>query len=231
MQATDVSGFRPLDRPSSRLADFVYDQLLDAIATGHVLAGARLVQGTLAEQMNVSRTPVREALLRLERENILDSVERGGFVVRTITADEARQTYEVRQAIEGHAARMAAESGQCRQIADRLGPLMEATEDWAPDGDIREAFRRNDALHRSVVEETGNSVLVEAFDLVWARAKSFLMYAALINDGRTSDDPGAGHRDIVEAIGSGDAHKAQELMVAHIGHGLDAQIRALTPKG
>lgn len=225
MHDTDLPSFRPLDRASARLADFVYHQLLDAIATGQVAPGVRLVQGTLADQMNVSRTPVREALLRLERENILESVDRGGFIVRTVTGDEARQIYQVRQAIEGYAARIVAESEDPAASAERLRPLVAATEVWS--GTIREAFRRNDALHRGVVEATGNTVLVEAFDIVWARAQSFLMYAMLMTVNPDTDEPGAGHRDILDAISAGDGHTSQEMMITHIAHGLEAQIEAL----
>lgn len=228
MHDTDLPSFRPLDRPPQRLADFVYDQLLTAIASGQVAPGVRLVQGNLAEQMNVSRTPVREALLRLERENILEAVDRGGFVVRIITGDDARHIYQVRQAIEGHAARLVAETADPALLAKRLGPLVEATERWEPHQDLREAFRRNDALHRGVVDATGNPVLVEAFDLVWARAQSFLMYAALVAlDDLVAEEPGSGHRDIIDAIADGDGVKAQEMMIEHIAYGLDVQIEAL----
>ena len=229
MHDTDLPSFRPFDRSSQRLADFVYHQLLDAIAAGQVAPGVRLVQGTLADQMNVSRTPVREALLRLERENILKSVDRGGFVVRTTTGKEARQIYQVRQAIEGYAARMVAESDDPGASAERLHTLVAATEVWGDS--IREAFRRNDALHRGVVQATGNAVLVEAFDIVWARAQSFVMYATLMTVNPDTVEPGAGHRDIVDAIAAGDGHKAQEMMIAHIVHGLDAQIEALEMQG
>jgi DNA-binding GntR family transcriptional regulator len=227
MHHTDLPTFKPLDRPPQRLADSVYEQLLDAIAAGAVAPGTRLVQGAIAEQMNVSRTPVREALLRLEREKILDSVDRGGFVVRTISSDDARQIYEVRQAIEGHGARLVAEGADPAAAAAALLPLVEATEQWDPTDGLKAAFQRNDALHRGVVEATANQVLVAAFDLVWARAQSFLMYAVLVAVEPLAEVPGAGHRDILQAIAAGDGHKAQETMIAHIAHGLDAQIEAL----
>jgi len=225
MHNTDLPSFRPFDRSSTRLADFVYHQLLDAIAAGQIAPGIRLVQGNLADQMNVSRTPVREALLRLERENIIEAVDRGGFVVRTISGEEARQIYQVRQAIEGYAARMVAESDYPAACAERLRPLVAATEVWSDS--LRDAFRRNDALHRGVVEATGNGVLVEAFDIVWARAQSFVMYATMMTVNLDTIEPGAGHRDIVDAIAAGDGHNAQEMMISHIVHGLDAQIEAL----
>ena len=227
MHHTDLASFRPLDRPPQRLADSVYEQLLDAIAAGAVPPGIRLVQGAIAEQMNVSRTPVREALLRLEREKILDSVDRGGFVVRTISSDDARQIYQVRQAIEGHGARLVAEGPDPAAAARELLPLVEATEQWVSTEGLKAAFQRNDALHRGVIEATANPVLVTAFDLVWARAQSFLMYAVLVAIEPLAEAPGSGHRDILQAIAAGDGHKAQETMISHIAHGLEAQIEAL----
>lgn len=227
MHNTDLPNFQPLDVPSQRLADFVYEQLLDALAAGQIPPGVRLVQGALAEQMNVSRTPVREALLRLEREKILESADRGGFVVRAITGKDARSIYQVRQAIEGYAARLVAESDTSSEAADQLVPLVEATETWSASDGIHEAFRRNDALHRGVVALTGNPVLLEAFDLVWARAQSFLMYAAIVATDPEMDLPGSGHRDILDAIAASDGLKAQETMSLHIEYGLQAQIEAL----
>lgn len=227
MHNTELPNFQPLALSSQRLADFVYEQLLDAIATGRVPPGVRLVQGALAEQMNVSRTPVREALLRLERERILESVERGGFMVRQISPDDARDIYQVRQGIEGFAARLVAEGHDPAAAAAELLPLVKATEEWTSDEGLHEAFRRNDALHRRVVELTGNPVLIEAFDLVWARAQSFLMYAAFVAADPPPEDPGSGHRAIIDAIAAGDGPRAQETMVAHIAHGLEEQIEAL----
>ena len=227
MHHTDLPTFKPLDRPPQRLADSVYEQLLDAIAAGSLAPGTRLVQGAIAEQMNVSRTPVREALLRLEREKILDSVDRGGFLVRTISSDDARQIYQVRQAIEGYGARLVAEGGDPAAAAAGLLPLVNAMEQWDPTEGLKLAFQRNDALHRGVVEATANQVLVAAFDLVWARAQSFLMYAVLVAVEPLAEVPGTGHRDILQAIAAGDGHKAQETMIAHIAHGLEAQIEAL----
>jgi DNA-binding GntR family transcriptional regulator len=227
MHHTELPTFQPLYRPPHRLADSVYEQLLDAIAAGVVPPGVRLVQGAIAEQMNVSRTPVREALLRLEREKILDSVDRGGFVVRAISSDDARQIYQVRQAIEGHAARLVAEGPDPAAAAETLLPLVEATEQWLPTEGLKVAFQRNDALHRGVVAATANPVLVSAFDLVWARAQSFLMYAVLVAVEPVPQAAGTDHRDILRAIAAGDGHKAQETMIAHIAHGLEAQIEAL----
>lgn len=230
MHSTDFPEFEPVNRPPQRLADFVHGQVLEAIASGRIAPGVRLVQGVLAEQMDVSRTPVREALLRLEREKILESGDSGGFTVRTITSDDARHIYDVRKAIEGHAARLVAESDDVDDILDVLEPLVVATEKWQPGDDLRQAFAHNDALHRAVVEATRNPVLIEAFDLVWARAQSFIMYAAfiaLVEEGNEVHEEGPGHREILGAIAAADGLGAQEMMSGHIGAGLEVQIKAL----
>jgi DNA-binding GntR family transcriptional regulator len=103
--------FERLERSTVRLADFVYRQIFDAVVSGQIPPGERLVQEVLAEEMDVSRTPVREALLRLETEGILEASERGGFLVRSLDLDEVRATYELRAAVEGYSARLVAERG------------------------------------------------------------------------------------------------------------------------
>ncbi|MDH5294672.1 MAG: GntR family transcriptional regulator, partial [Acidimicrobiia bacterium] len=103
--------FERLERTTVRLADFVYRQIFDAVVSGRIPPGERLVQEVLAEEMDVSRTPVREALLRLESEGILAASDRGGFLVRSLDLAEVQATYELRAAVEGYAARLVAERG------------------------------------------------------------------------------------------------------------------------
>ena len=100
--------FTRLTRKRTRLADDVYEQILSAILSGEIFPGERLIQETIANQIDVSRTPVREALLRLEQEGILEAAGRGGFQIRDISEREIRDLYTVREAVEGFAARLLA---------------------------------------------------------------------------------------------------------------------------
>ncbi len=100
--------FTRLDRKRTRLADDVYEQILSAILSGEIVPGERLIQETIASQIDVSRTPVREAFLRLEREGVLEAAGRGGFQIREITEKEIQDLYLAREAVEGFAAKLLA---------------------------------------------------------------------------------------------------------------------------
>ena len=100
--------FTRLDRKRTRLADDVYEQILSAILSGKIVPGERLIQETIARQIDVSRTPVREAFLRLEREGVLEAAGRGGFQIRDITEKEIQDLYLAREAVEGFAAKLLA---------------------------------------------------------------------------------------------------------------------------
>ena len=77
-----------------RLADEVYDQLLESITIGDIGPDDRLVQERLAAELDISRTPVREALLRLEQEGVLVTANRGGFKLHRMSEPEVRQLYQ-----------------------------------------------------------------------------------------------------------------------------------------
>ena len=85
--------------------------------------GERLIQETIASQIDVSRTPVREAFLRLEREGVLEAAGRGGFQIREITEKEIQHLYLAREAVEGFAAKLLAgalSQEQAQTIEQRL---------------------------------------------------------------------------------------------------------------
>ena len=96
------SPFQAIEPTRVRLADEVYRQVLDAVLAGNLRPGERIVQDRIAQEINVSRTPVREALLHLEQEGILARTGTVGFTVRGISESEVRDIYQAREAIEGH---------------------------------------------------------------------------------------------------------------------------------
>ena len=91
-----------------RLADIVYDQLLEAIRSGDITSDQHLVQEKLADQMQISRTPVREAIHKLEREGLIERQPRGGFTVLGLNRNDIEETFGIRSVLEGYAARLAA---------------------------------------------------------------------------------------------------------------------------
>src|SRR2546423_14949394 len=93
------------------LADAAYRRISEAMASGELPPGARLVMDTLAAQLDISRTPVRDAMHRLQREGLIEPAGRRGFLVRALGPDLVRQLFEAREAIEVFAAYRVAELG------------------------------------------------------------------------------------------------------------------------
>ena len=206
-----------------RLADDVYQQILDAIIANDIGMDDQLVQEKLAAELEISRTPVREALLRLEQEGVLVTSARGGFALRRISEEEAKEIYETRAAVEGQAARLlamrnvTADHAVLREVIEREEALTCHT--------VQAYFAANRAIHRAIVEITGNSHLLEMFDNIWNRALAFHLFAA-IEEIDLAESLG-NHLNLVEAIETGDWRTAMSAAFDHIGDGFELQARAL----
>lgn len=107
---TGNTGLGPLKALPERISmgQHVYEHLKQAIIRGEAAPGSRLVESRIAGAMGVSRTPVREAIHKLEREGLLRKQPRGGFIVLGLNRDEIEETFGIRSILEGYAARMAA---------------------------------------------------------------------------------------------------------------------------
>ena len=123
-----------------RLADIAYTQLLEAIRSGVITEDEQLVQEKLAEQLQISRTPVREALLRLEQDGIVVSSSKGGFSLYRMSREEVRELYQARAAIEGQAVRILAslndaeKNAQLRQVIESGDAIEDFYLQWFADG-------------------------------------------------------------------------------------------------
>ncbi len=216
--------FNKIDQTQTRLAESVYEQIFDAIVRGSIVPGTKLIQETLATELAVSRTPVREALLRLEQEGILEFVPRRGFFVRDISETEVNDLYEVRTAIEGFAARVVAETGDPRALK-RLEEIIRSQSETQP-ASVVDAFRANERVHRGVVEATANPVLLELFDSVWTRSIGLRMYAHAFSSEKYVQHVVDEHVPLLDALLAGDGERAEREMVTHIQAGRDVQLAA-----
>jgi GntR family transcriptional regulator, vanillate catabolism transcriptional regulator len=214
--------FQKIAVSRSRLADQVYDQIVKAINQGLIGPSERIVQEKLAEQFNISRTPIREALFRLEQEGILVAAEHGGFVMRFATPREVAEVYEARQAIEGYCAAMLARSPD-NVALDRIAAIIEKNE-AASFETISEYYAANREIHHALVAATGNKYLLEMFEAMWNRSFSFGIFRLM--------SPAqliltlSGHALILNAIRTGDPALAMQTMCDHILHGQQLQLSA-----
>ena len=206
-----------------RLADEAYAQILAAILNEEIGAKDRLVQEKLAAELQISRTPVREALLRLEQDGVLVSSPRGGFMLHRMTEEEVRELYQARAAIEGQAARIVA----ARRDAARIAQLRKviAREEKIETRTLQAYFEANRNIHRAVVELSDNRYLLEMFDNIWNRGVSFRLFSA-IEKVDLAQSLGA-HMALVDAMETGDVTVALEATIAHVQEGFELQLEAL----
>lgn len=212
--------FRSITTQRRRLADEVYDQLVAAIMSRDIGPDDRLVQEKLAAELDISRTPVREALLRLEKEGVLHQANSGGFRLANISEDETRELYQARAAIEGQAARILAvrqdpaELNKLREIIRQSENLVNPT--------TQDYFVANRTIHRAFMEMAGNRFLLEMFDMIWGRAMAFHLFAAIENADLAKSL--GNHMALVDVLETGNRAAALEAFTAHIQDGFELHI-------
>ncbi|MDD7965138.1 GntR family transcriptional regulator [Actinomycetospora lemnae] len=198
----------------SQSATRVHAELRGEILGGRCAPGSRLREEEVAERFGVSRTPVREALRRLEADGLVVVTPRRGAEVVRWRDDDIAELVELRALLEGHAARRAAIGGDVDLVA--LGDLcarMEALAE-APDGRAADEITRlNMELHRAVHRAAGRllpDLLVRLIDVPVVR-RTFHTYSEA--ELRRSFGQ---HRELVEALAAGDGDWAAAVMQAHI---------------
>ncbi len=203
-ETTSAATLRPLDAPRS-LAEDAADRIREQILAGGFAQGEHLVEARIAEQLNVSRGPVREAFKLLRSEGLLLEEPRRGTFVVSLSADDVREIYSLRAAIEGRAARLLAAKQDVAAVAELRG-LLSSIEAAAAAGDVAAVYRQDLAFHDAVCRLSGNARLHEVF------ARYVPMLRALLHvDERMQDSLAAvaeQHRPIVDAIDAGDVQGA-----------------------
>jgi DNA-binding GntR family transcriptional regulator len=213
----------------SQAAERVYRTLREEILTGVRPAGVRLREEHLADVLGVSRTPVREALRRLQTDGLVALIpNRGAEVVRLSVAD-FDEIFELRGLLESHAARRAASRGDVD--VERLGKLCDAMEHQLHALDEQgydEITRLNMEFHRAVHEAGGHrllpDLLARVIEVPLVR-RTFHQYSSTELDRSFSQ-----HRELVEAIAAGDGDWAHAVMESHVRAARASLLRAVTDR-
>lgn len=199
--------------PERRVSDQAYQRLYDAIVTGHLEPGSRLVERDLTARLRVSRTPIREALQRLEKERLIVGYPHRGYYVRSPTLDEARQAYEMRKVIESACGEYAAQRATPEEIAG-MREAVARGEGLLRSNDLPNLLLANNQFHYLQASATHNAFLVEEWRVVWA-------YVDLLR-GRfwmRTDRPSTGHVEhgaMIDAIERQDVALARRLNEEHV---------------
>ena len=215
--------FKSIQPARRRLADEVYEELIEAIIRRDIGPDDSLVQEKLAAEMQISRTPVREALMRLENEGVLEVSKRGSFRLYQMGDEEVKELYQSRAAVEGQCARILAVHHTPEDIAYLRGVV--EREENVTDHSVREYFEANRNIHMSFVERANNRFLVDMFNMIWGKALVFPLFATIEN---VELEKSLGdHMQLVDVIESGDKTEALEVFTDHIQDGFNLQIAGL----
>ena len=185
----------------------VYEELRSAIVEGRIRPNERLIEAELAERLDVSRTPIRESMLRLAADGLVLS-RRRGWVVREHSPQEIQDIYEVRAALEGYAARLAAQRASDDMITEivRIHKSYVAELQQISRGHLIE---HNDAFHNAVIAASGNARLAEQIQ----RNTAFYFVhriAGFLSDDEVRNSI-AGHQELVDALVARDCDRAEDV--------------------
>jgi len=195
-----------------RVGEVLFRTLRDRILSGELRPGTRLSVPALAEEFRVSRSPVRDAVIRLVQEGLVTETMNRGAEVTRITRDELVSLYEAREVLEGAVARLATEKYQA-SLRRSLLALLTEHRTVAEEQDFGRHIELDAAFHREIRQAAQSPVLAKMLDGVQGRVL-VAMRSTSITGGMVQAVHD--HQAIFEAIGSGDADAAEEAARAHI---------------
>ena len=202
----DLQNHRPL-------REIVYEELKRQILVGEIAPGTRMMEVELADVMGVSRTPVREAIRKLEKEGLVTIEPRKGAYASNISIKDMVDVLEVRQGLEGMAAAIASGKITERQKADLLN-VVEKYKAAVESANIEEIIKYDEEFHSMIISISGNKTLMQVFSTVQELALRF-RYIYYDDFNRYESMPRE-HQLIEEAIMSGDAEKARVAAGDHV---------------
>lgn len=192
----------------ARLSVVAYGALLDMILRGTIVAGEVVTERQIAARLGMSRTPVREAVRRLEGEGTLERQRSGALIVRPYSMEEFLQALAVRRLLEGEAARLAAG----RIAPEVLAAARERIARLRREGLADAASKGDRDFHAAIAEASGNPVLATTIADLRKRTAMFRLGRLPERLDQVCDE----HLAIVEALASGDGERARSAMQGHI---------------
>jgi DNA-binding GntR family transcriptional regulator len=195
------------------VTDKVETALRDYILSGELEPGTRLVEAQLAEQLGVSRAPVREALAGLEAEGLVVSELNKGAIVAEITEKDLWEIFTIRCSLEGLAARLVARTATRDGLRD-LASILAQMKSAAEDRDAGRVAAEDFAFHQRLWELSGHGRLCQMLMSIISQIRLFLAVNSVTYDNLF--DNYMEHVELLEALRAGDEARAESLMVQHI---------------
>ncbi|WP_225025858.1 GntR family transcriptional regulator [Xinfangfangia pollutisoli] len=197
--------------PKTRdISHTVYEQVRDAIHNGEFRVGDRVTEVALAEKFGVSRTPIRDAISKLEADGLLTNVPRRGLIVTDLSHQQIGELYMMREVLEGAAARLASLSGSDAEITT-LQDLV-GTEETCMDDAVK-LSTINKKFHRLLALAAHNRYLLEALEQL---SITMSLLPSLLGEGGRAQNAHEQHLQIVDALKRRDPDAAEKAIRLHI---------------
>lgn len=206
-----------MQAPSSRiLSDHIASQLRGAIINDQLKPGQRIVEREIAEAMETSRGPVRDALLLLEKEGLVVRYPHRGTFVTELSLEDAEEIYTLRQAIESLAVEYALQRATPEDL-DGLDRQVRRMAAMVEEGyDLGEATELDLEFHRTLCRISGHRRLLEAWEALSAQTRVLLLTHRRRNPGDFHEKAVSWHRRLVQAIRLGDVELSIEELQKHL---------------
>ena len=201
------------DQPVQTIRSQIYQILRNALWRGEFTPGQRLQEVDLANQLHVSRSPVREALRQLAADGLVIEIPNKGVYVKTFTAKDIDEIFDVRLMLESYAIRRSPQNmtdGQRAHLMEILQVLEQTHESW----DLDRYVVADDDLHKQIIQLGGNSLVDDLYYRVRSMNQQFRI-RSLSSHNRFQDSV-AEHQDLITALVTGEVERAIEVNSRHL---------------
>jgi DNA-binding GntR family transcriptional regulator len=212
----DESIAEPAGR-SGETVERVAAELKSRILDGRLAPGQRLISRDMVEQLGISRNSLREAFRRLEADGLVDVVPNRGAVVRNLSAAEVRHVFQIREALEGYAVRMAARNIGLGSNRARFLAVVEKGRVHQKRPDFQEFIVDNRAFHQEIVRMSENPPLEDLIDK-YQLPVFMIQLRQTIGSAQIIRNSLAEHEDIADSILAGESEQAYQAMKRHLWH-------------
>ncbi|MBW1690450.1 MAG: GntR family transcriptional regulator [Deltaproteobacteria bacterium] len=202
---------RPIKKEN--LGSQVFEQIKGMILRGEIPPGRRIIESEIALSMGISRTPVREAVHKLEAEGFLTPLPKGGYAVRGLTISDIEDTFDIRSILESFAGYLAA----IRHTDEELSSLEEKLEEfqrYLGRGDLRKLPKINTDFHELLYALSRSPRLIKIIHGL--RDEIYFLRKIILNSEKMANLSNKDHREIVDSIRKREAKKAERLLREHI---------------
>jgi DNA-binding GntR family transcriptional regulator len=220
-----MSGIKVSKRKSLR--EEVYESLKKSILHGKLRGGQRLIEETLANQIGISRTPVREAFHKLERDDLVTRLPKGGFAVREFTKEDVEEIFGIRSALESYASYLASLHITLEKVS-QLEKKVKELEDALEKRDDEKFIQLNTEFHDLIYKSCKSKKLIEMINNF--RDYFYRYRSALIHTEKGMNYSIEDHRRMLEAMKKKNPRLVERLVRNHLARGKELVIREINER-